>query len=238
VGLFDLFRRAQATPGQHGRRLGVALLATSLLLAGPAIGVAGLLTGTDGRDVLVGTAAPDTINGKGGNDRIIGLGSSDRLLGKRGNDLLVGGLGPDRLFGGAGADQLKGGPKNDILDGGDGADRIVGGGGKDIVFSGPGADRINVRDASQDTISCGGGVDTVIADLKDRASSDCEQVQRPAPPAPAPSSGGGGSGPAPGDIYNCDDFPLSDGTTAQQYLQRYPSDPSNLDGNNDGQACE
>ena len=50
-------------------------------------------------------------------------------------------------------------------------------------------------------------------------------------------SGGGGGAP-PGDIYNCGDFPLADGTTAQAYLRRYPSDPSGLDGNNDGVACE
>ncbi len=48
----------------------------------------------------------------------------------------------------------------------------------------------------------------------------------------------GSSGGTPGDIYNCADFPLPDGTTAQEYLYRYPSDPSNLDGDNDGLACE
>jgi hypothetical protein len=44
--------------------------------------------------------------------------------------------------------------------------------------------------------------------------------------------------PAPSDTYSCDDFPLADGTAAQEYLNRYPSDPSGLDGDNDGQACE
>lgn len=38
--------------------------------------------------------------------------------------------------------------------------------------------------------------------------------------------------------YNCDDFPLADGTSAQQYLGLYPGDPSGLDGDDDGQACE
>lgn len=50
------------------------------------------------------------------------------------------------------------------------------------------------------------------------------------PPAATPS--------IPGDIYNCADFPLADGTSARAYLARYPSDPSGLDGDNDGQACE
>lgn len=56
------------------------------------------------------------------------------------------------------------------------------------------------------------------------------RIQPPEPVPPTPAT--------PGDIYNCDDFPLSDGTTAQDYIRRYPSDPSNLDGNDDGVACE
>lgn len=62
---------------------------------------------------------------------------------------------------------------------------------------------------------------------------------KPAPPPPAvaprptqPSGPGRSSG------YNCDDFPLSDGTSAQQYLNRYPDDPSGLDRDGDGVACE
>lgn len=221
------------------RRL-VWLVGVPLLLMQPVAGVAASLIGTDAPETITGTAGSDEINGKSGNDRIRGLASGDRLLGKRGNDLLVGGAGPDRLFGGAGRDTLKGGPANDVLDGGDGNDRAVGGGGNDIVFARAGDDRINVRDTKQDTVSCGSGTDTVIADLKDRTNADCERVQRPAPPAPAPapSSGGGSTAPAFSDVYNCDDFPLPDGTTAQQYLELYPSDPSGLDGNNDGVACE
>lgn len=45
-------------------------------------------------------------------------------------------------------------------------------------------------------------------------------------------------GPPPGDIYNCDDFPLPNGTYPQDYLREWPSDPSRLDGDNDGVACE
>lgn len=61
----------------------------------------------------------------------------------------------------------------------------------------------------------------------------------PSTPTPAPAPAPTPQRPSiPGDIYNCADFPLSDGTTAQQYLARYPSDPSRLDGDNDGYACE
>jgi hypothetical protein len=40
----------------------------------------------------------------------------------------------------------------------------------------------------------------------------------------------------PGDIFNCSDFPSQ--AAAQAYLRQYPSDPSRLDANNDGIACE
>ncbi len=111
-------------------------------------------------------------------------------------------------------------------------DTINGKGGNDLVFARAGDDRINVRDRRQDTVSCGPGTDTVKADVKDRVNSDCETVRRPASPAPARTR------PGYSDIYNCDDFPLPDGTTAQDYLDLYPSDPSGLDGNHDGVACE
>lgn len=43
-------------------------------------------------------------------------------------------------------------------------------------------------------------------------------------------------GEIPGDIYNCRNFAYQD--EAQAYLQKWPTDPSNLDGDNDGVACE
>lgn len=219
------------------RRTSFAWIAVLALIL-PTAAIASQIDGTNIPYTLSGSAGPDTINGRGGNDRILGLGSGDRLLGKTGSDTLIGGAGPDRLFGGAGRDQVKGGPGNDILDGAEGDDLLIGAGGNDIVFAGAGSDRVNVRDGRQDTVDCGTGTDTVVADLKDRATANCERVQRPAPPNPPPNTGGGSSRPAPSDAYNCDDFPLSDGTTAQQYLALYPSDPSGLDGNNDGVACE
>jgi hypothetical protein len=50
-------------------------------------------------------------------------------------------------------------------------------------------------------------------------------------------SGGGSGGylPPPHD-YNCSDFPNQH--TAQQYYDKYPGDPSHLDGDHDGIACE
>lgn len=43
-------------------------------------------------------------------------------------------------------------------------------------------------------------------------------------------------GAIPGDIYNCRNFAYQE--EAQAYLQKWPTDPSNLDGDNDGIACE
>jgi hypothetical protein len=43
-------------------------------------------------------------------------------------------------------------------------------------------------------------------------------------------------GEIPGNIYNCSNFTYQD--EAHAYLQKWPTDPSNLDGDNDGVACE
>jgi len=88
--------------------------------------------GTDGPDLLPGTAFGDEIRGLAGNDTLLGLG---------GNDSLNGGDGADRLDGGTGGDTLNGGLGNDryVID--DIGDFIVGeirfslGGGIDTVES-------------------------------------------------------------------------------------------------------
>jgi Excalibur calcium-binding domain len=43
-------------------------------------------------------------------------------------------------------------------------------------------------------------------------------------------------GEIPGNIYNCRDFAYQE--DAQAYLRKWPTDPSGLDGDNDGVACE
>lgn len=91
---------------------------------------------------------------------VTGTARSDRLRGTSRNDLIYGFGGADRLSGGRGADRLGGGPGND---------RILGGSGNDVVASGAGVD----------VVGCGSGRDTVIADRRDRVSSDCERVVRP-----------------------------------------------------------
>ena len=50
------------------------------------------------------------------------------------------------------------------------------------------------------------------------------------------SSGGGGNYLPPPHDYDCSDFPTQ--AAAQAYFDRYPGDPSGLDGDGDGIACE
>ena len=63
-----------------------------------------LVAGTDGPDVLNGTAIGESIHGAGGDDVIYGGGGNDHLYGDDGNDVIAGGLGRDTLAGGKGAD--------------------------------------------------------------------------------------------------------------------------------------
>ena len=103
-----------------------------------------------------------------------GVAASQDVRGFSGNDVLTTGGLPDVVFGGVG---------NDTLDGG---------AGRDVLDAGAGNDTVNARDGEADTIACGDGSDTVVADAVDTVLG-CEIVQLPAvvtpppPPAPAPT---------------------------------------------------
>ncbi|BEP62344.1 hypothetical protein GmRootV213_28980 [Variovorax sp. V213] len=64
------------------------------------------ITGSNGSDVLTGTAGSDTINSGNGDDTVSGGAGSDSLNGGAGNDTLDGGSGSDQLNGGSGNDTL------------------------------------------------------------------------------------------------------------------------------------
>lgn len=81
----------------------------------------------------IGTTGADLLTGTSGRDGILGLGGQDTLEGGTGNDGLCGGGGPDVLDGGAGKDKLEGGPGKDTLDGGAGKDTCIGGPGKSTL---------------------------------------------------------------------------------------------------------
>jgi len=104
-----------------------------------------VLQGTDGADVINGSAADDAIDGLYGNDIIYG---------RDGNDTIRGGNGDDYLYGFNG---------NDLLEGGEGADRLNGGSGDDMLSGGKGANDILSGDAGSDTylFAAGDGVDTI-----------------------------------------------------------------------------
>ena len=102
--------------------------------------------GTNGADVINGTADDDFISGgpqggdpalEIGDDEINGDGGNDTILGLGGNDTLTGGDGSDTIEGGGGEDELYGGDGDDTMLGGDGSDVFHGGAGND-TFDGQG----------------------------------------------------------------------------------------------------
>jgi RTX calcium-binding nonapeptide repeat (4 copies) len=138
--------------------------------------------------------------GAGGNDTIVpGPGATvpdDGVfsLGGRGDDVLVtpsntygileGGPGNDVLVGGMQADPLEGEGGNDRVAGGGGGDEISGGRGRDLLEGGQGPDSFTAADLERDTIRCGPGRDSVIADRLDRLRG-CERGGRLNVPGPA-----------------------------------------------------
>jgi hypothetical protein len=112
----------------------------------------------------------DLVEGHAGNDRILGFTGSDSFSGMNGDDILSGEDQSDGLLGGNGDDELSGGAGSDALDGGRGADVLRGGAGIDTVNS-----REPSPPAVRDTLTCGTGLDSVVADLQDRIFANCEQ---------------------------------------------------------------
>ena len=68
------------------------------------------IVGSEGDDVLAGTARDDVIVGLEGDDTISGAGGDDLVCGDRGDDTLAGGAGDDGISGGDGDDTIEGGP--------------------------------------------------------------------------------------------------------------------------------
>jgi len=172
----------------------VLLLATMALTLLVASGVALAVTkiGTNGPDTLRGTNGADQLIGKGGNDILLALAGNDTLLGGPGKDIVNGGSlsrpfgGEKNLVGGDGNDAVQGGLGSDNSVGGDGNDWVVGGefdqpAVKDVISGGDGKDVIDVfnfnnNPAGNDIVTCGGGVDWVLANRNDVVAPDCENV--------------------------------------------------------------
>jgi Ca2+-binding RTX toxin-like protein len=104
-----------------------------------------------------------------------GPGEGDNVV--RVENVEAGGLG-DRIVGSADANRLDGRSGDDEIVGGEGADSLIGGDGNDLI---------EARDSStRDTVACGSGADTVIADLADVVpmrlvladDTKCERIER------------------------------------------------------------
>jgi hypothetical protein len=108
-----------------------------------------------------------TILGSKFDDNIWGTPGADTIDAEAGNDIADGGRGNDAVQGGPGNDELGGGFGDDVLDGGPGSDFLEGGAGNDLIRS---------RDGVRDSVSCGAGRDTVIADAVDFVAADCERI--------------------------------------------------------------
>lgn len=127
------------------------------------------IIGTNGADLLIGTALDDLIyanagpgSGPGdGNDTVFAGGGNDTVFGADGNDILNGGAGDDTLFGGNGDDKLVGDGGDDTLHGGNGNDNVIGGAGDDHIFGNAGDDRL-AGNGGMDTLFGGAGADRFI----------------------------------------------------------------------------
>ncbi len=118
------------------------------------------IVGSDGNDVLVGTARGDVIWAGPGDDVIESLGGNDVICGGPGDDVAYAGRGNDRVFGGPGDDRLYGNHGDDQIRGGAGEDFIHGGLGIDVLKGGPGGDTVD-GGYGWDVLDGGPGKDTV-----------------------------------------------------------------------------
>ncbi len=168
------------------------------------------LTGDGDANGLSGAGGNDTLNGAGGDDNLQGGTGADTLNGGAGSDtadyadkgialsISLDGVANDpdgdtiaadveSATGGSAGDTIAGNAGANVLTGGAGADSIDAGLGADVVAAGDGDDAIAARDGVVDTIACGTGSDSGLADTDDVLAGDCEStLEKPAPPAPQP----------------------------------------------------
>jgi Ca2+-binding RTX toxin-like protein len=84
-----------------------------------------VLVGTNGDDVLKGSAMSGIILARGGDDVANGKDARDLLCGGDGDDRLRGGFSADVLYGEGGNDRLRGGAGDDLLVGGPGQNQLT-----------------------------------------------------------------------------------------------------------------
>jgi len=84
----------------------------------------------------------------------------------------------ENVVGGTVGDELDGNAKANGIRGGDGPDQINGGAGADTLSGDAGDDMVVAEDGVADTVNCGPGTDSVVADVAD-VLSNCENVTLP-----------------------------------------------------------
>ncbi|MBJ7331617.1 MAG: hypothetical protein JHC95_17110 [Solirubrobacteraceae bacterium] len=170
--------------------------AADAITAGP---VGSVLVGGPGADTLTGGSAGDQLFGGteadatgSGDDTLDGAGGADVLRGGDGTDTatyatraaaVIASLDDIANDGAAGEqDNIRTDVEN--LVGGSGPDTLTGSDGRNVLDGGPGGDTILARDGQTDTVVCGSGTDSVVADAADVVAADCESVDQPAAPGP------------------------------------------------------
>ncbi|MDO8185571.1 hypothetical protein Q5424_02370 [Conexibacter sp. JD483] len=109
-----------------------------------------------------------------GASKLVGSDQADTLTSYDYADTIDGRGGDDTIEAGLGDDDITGGPGRDTInaDAGSGACNFL------VCRTGSGNDVVRVRDGEADSVVCGPGTDTVIADPIDTIAPDCENVDR------------------------------------------------------------
>ena len=134
-------------------------------------------------DLVLATEGPTTVVMDAGAPLVPGPGCTQSELGVTcvtggppAIDVDAGDLDDSVTIHGLAASRLAGGDGDDRLTGGDGPDALLGGTGADFADGGAGRDAIEVRDALSDSAWCGGGRDSVSAEVLDFLDTACERV--------------------------------------------------------------
>ncbi|MBC7455889.1 MAG: cadherin domain-containing protein, partial [Massilia sp.] len=114
----------------------------------------------DGKFVITGSPAQDSLIGGQGNDTISGGLGADTISGGEGNNVINGGDGNDSLYTLAGADQVFGGVGSDSVSAGAGNDTVFGGDDNDTLYGDAGNDNL-YGEAGTDFLYGGAGIDVM-----------------------------------------------------------------------------
>jgi Ca2+-binding RTX toxin-like protein len=139
------------------------------------------LSGGPGGDVFIAGTGPDTISGGDGDDTVDYSGRTgavairldgSAMSGEAGEGDVIG-ADVESAYGGGGNDSLVANPAGGRYYGNGGNDALTGGAGEDRLEGNEGDDTIDARDGRFDSIDCGPGTDTLLADAGDTAVN-CE----------------------------------------------------------------